>query len=176
GEKDCRSQCTPHSASDPMRQYRRTVHKLPVVTQIKPARHTRRPHTTMRATIAVLFVALGGIPLAVQPPAGKIDFGRDVQPILQGRCVSCHGPELQMNGLRLDRRADAMRGGSQSDIGPGNAEGSRLYHRLIGATFGQQMPPTGSLGAGQIETIKQWIDEGAEWPADAAGEPALPPP
>src|SRR5262249_9443563 len=75
-----------------------------------------------------------------------------------------------MSGLRLDRRADALRGGSQSDIGPGNADGSRLYHRLIGTNFGMQMPPTGPLRSEQIEIIKQWIDEGAEWPDDVSGE------
>lgn len=112
--------------------------------------------------------------LAAQSPAGKIDFGRDVQPILQQRCVSCHGPELQMNGLRLDRRADAMRGGTQSDIGPGNADGSRLYHRLIDTKFGQRMPPAGPLKDAEIETIKEWIDQGAEWPDELSGEVPIP--
>lgn len=80
-----------------------------------------------------------------------------------------------MNGFRLDRRADAMRGGTQSDIGPGNADGSRLYHRVAGTSLGSQMPPAGSLTDDQIETIKQWIDEGAEWPDAVSGEtPRLP--
>jgi ankyrin repeat protein/mono/diheme cytochrome c family protein len=112
--------------------------------------------------------------LANQLPA-RIDFQRDVQPIFREHCVSCHGPDQQMSGLRLDRRADALRGGSQSDIGPGTAQGSRLYHRLIGTTFGMQMPPAGPLGAEQIETIKQWIDEGADWPDAVSGEVPAPP-
>ena len=99
-------------------------------------------------------VSATAVLLAAQPPAGKIDFGRDVQPILQQHCVSCHGPELQMNGLRLDRRADALRGGTQSDIGPGNADGSRLYHRLIDTKFGQRMPPAGPLKDAEIETLE----------------------
>ena len=80
-----------------------------------------------------------------------------------------------MSGFRLDRRADALRGGTQSDIGPGNAQGSRLYHRLIGTAFGLQMPPAGRLSDGQIDTIKQWIDEGAVWPDAVAGETPAPP-
>ena len=108
-------------------------------------------------------------------PAGKIDYQRDVQPIFQAHCISCHGPELQMNGLRLDRRADALRGGTQTDIGPGNADGSRLYHRLVGTNFGQQMPPGRPLGEGEIEIIKRWIDEGAEWPDELSGEAPTPP-
>jgi mono/diheme cytochrome c family protein len=119
-------------------------------------------------------VSAFAILLAGQSPAGKVDFRRDVQPILQQHCVSCHGSELQMNGFRLDRRADAMRGGSQSDIGPGNADGSRLYHRLIDTKFGQQMPPAGRLKDVEIETIKQWIDQGAEWPDDLSGEVPTP--
>src|SRR5262249_4877976 len=56
-----------------------------------------------------------------------------------------------------------------------NAEGSRLYQRLIGTRFGTQMPPVRPLAAHEIETIKRWIDEGAEWPDDLSGEaPAVP--
>jgi len=105
-----------------------------------------------------------------QAPA-KIDFVRDVQPIFRERCVSCHGPDLRMGGLRLDRRADALRGGTQTDIGPGNADGSRLYHRVAGTAFGPQMPPTGRLTDAQIDIVHEWIDQGAEWPDEASGEP-----
>jgi hypothetical protein len=119
--------------------------------------------------------AVFAITLAVGAPAAqgpaRVDFGRDVQPIFREHCYTCHGPDQQMNGFRLDRRADAMRGGGQTNIGPGNAEGSRLYHRLIGTRFGAQMPPTGPLSADQISTIKAWIDQGAEWPDQLAGEP-----
>jgi ankyrin repeat protein len=129
----------------------------------------------VKLTLAALVAAAALAPaVGAQLPA-RIDFQRDVQPIFREHCVSCHGSDQQMSGLRLDRRADALRGGSQSDIGPGNAQGSRLYHRLIGSTFGPQMPPAGPLGAEQIDTIKQWIDEGAEWPDDVAGETPTPP-
>ncbi len=105
----------------------------------------------------------------------KVDFRRDVQPLLRANCIGCHGPTQQMNGFRLDRRSAAMRGGTLAMIGPGNAPGSRLYLRLIGNGFGMQMPPTGPLSAAQIEIVKNWIDQGAEWPDDVSGE-ALPPP
>jgi ankyrin repeat protein len=105
---------------------------------------------------------------AQAPP--KVDFVRDVQPILRQNCYGCHGPTQQMNGFRLDRRRDAMRGGTVAMIGPGNSEGSRLYNRLIGAKFGLQMPPTGALPLEQIGIIKAWIDQGAEWPDEASGE------
>ncbi len=106
----------------------------------------------------------------------KVDFGRDVQPILRQHCYGCHGPTQQMNGFRLDRRRDAMRGGTIAVIGPGNSDGSRLYQRLIGSAFGQQMPPTGPLRPEQIATLKAWIDQGAEWPDELSGETVPQPP
>ena len=110
-----------------------------------------------------------------QVPA-RIDFVRDVQPIFKTYCVGCHGPSQQMNGLRLDRRRDAMRGGTVPVIGPENAAASRLYLRLIGSQYGLQMPPTGALSAEQISIIKAWIDQGAQWPDEASGEiPPAPP-
>jgi ankyrin repeat protein len=117
-------------------------------------------------------VALGGH--EEQPPA-RIDFVRDVQPILTESCIGCHGPAQQMNGFRLDRRRDAMRGGTLAVIGPGNSEGSRMYQRLIGNAFGIQMPPAGGLPAEKIAIIKAWIDQGAHWPDEASGDvaPAL---
>jgi ankyrin repeat protein len=121
-----------------------------------------------------LALALGQV-LHGQVPA-KVDFARDVQPIFKTYCIGCHGPSQQMNGLRLDRRHDAMRGGTIPVIGPENAAASRLYLRLIGSQYGLQMPPTGALSAEQIGTIKAWIDQGAQWPDEVSGEtPPAPP-
>src|SRR6476469_7693067 len=83
--------------------------------------------------------------------AQKVDFSRDVQPIFKANCYGCHGPAQQMNSFRLDRRSDAMRGGTLAQIGPGNAAGSRMYLRLTGKQYGLQMPPTGPLSSEQID-------------------------
>ncbi|MEO5739764.1 MAG: c-type cytochrome domain-containing protein, partial [Vicinamibacterales bacterium] len=123
---------------------------------------------------SLVVMGLSGGTAIAQTPA-KIDFLRDVQPIFRQSCYGCHGPSQQMNGLRLDRRRDALRGGTISVIGPGNSAGSRLYLRLVGNEFGQQMPPTGVLGAEQVAIIKAWIDQGAEWPDHASGEVSPPP-
>jgi hypothetical protein len=110
-----------------------------------------------------------------QTASRKVDFVRDVQPIFRHNCYECHGPTMQKNNFRLDRRKDAMRGGTLVVIGPGNSAGSRLYQRLIGSDFGRQMPPTGALKPEDIATIQAWIDQGAAWPDAASGE-TLPPP
>ena len=103
-----------------------------------------------------------------QAPA-KIDFSRDVLPIFRQNCIGCHGPSQQMNGLRLDRRSSVFKSGLRRVV-PGSSENSFLYHRLTGAEYGLQMPPTGPLRPEQVSTIKTWIDQGAEWPDALANE------
>lgn len=100
----------------------------------------------------------------------RIDFARDVQPLFKQHCITCHGPEQQMGNLRLDRRRDAMRGGSIAVIAPGTSSGSRLFHKISGTRYGVQMPPTGPLQADSIEIIKRWLDGGAPWPDELAGD------
>ena len=125
--------------------------------------------------LATLFLA-NVSPVFAQSPA-KVDFKRDVQPILNQSCIGCHGPTQQMNGFRLDRRSDALRGGTISKpVLPGDSARSEMYVRLVSERFGPKMPPTGALPAAQIDIIKRWIEEGAVWSDDASGEtPSAPP-
>lgn len=113
---------------------------------------------------------------AAAQDAGRVDFVRDIQPIFRTYCVGCHGTSVHQNGFRLDRRSDAMRGGTLPMIGPGNADASRLYLRLNGSEAGTQMPPTGALKPEQIALIKAWINQGADWPDSASGETPVAPP
>jgi ankyrin repeat protein/mono/diheme cytochrome c family protein len=134
-------------------------------------------------TFIVPSIAVAGLALtagisthAQQPQPAKVDFATDIQPIFRQSCMNCHGPRQQKNGFRLDRRKDALRGGTITVIGPGNADGSRLYQKLIGSKYGPQMPPTGALPPEQIAKIRTWIDQGAEWPDALSGDvPATPP-
>ncbi len=100
------------------------------------------------------------------PPAAnrKVDFEKDVQPILEQKCHSCHGEAAQQSGLRLDKRQNALRGG---DYGPVMIEGksaeSKLIKRLVGGDGGLQMPPTGALSDEEIGILRAWIDQGIEY-------------
>jgi ankyrin repeat protein len=142
---------------------------------MRRTRPTRSP-----AGLAAILVTVTVIGAVAQPDGGPaeqasavqapIDFARDVQPIFQQSCYSCHGPTQQMNGLRLDRRADALRGGTQVVITSGGSSTSKLFHRLVGDESGPRMPPTGSLPAEQIAVVKAWLDQGAVWPDTAAGD------
>ena len=104
------------------------------------------------------------------PGAARVDFVRDVRPILEQHCYECHGPDKQMNGFRLDRRRDAMRGGTLHAIATGSAASSRLYLRLAGSSYGRRMPlDADPLNSTEIDTIRKWIDQGAVWPAKFRG-------
>src|SRR5258706_1892231 len=104
--------------------------------------------------------------------AAKVDFSRDVLPILRQNCVSCHGPSQHISGLRLDRKSSVL---NRRGVVPGSSANSFLYYRVSGSAYGMQMPPTGALRPEQINTIKTWIDQGADWPDSLANEAELPP-
>ena len=83
--------------------------------------------------------------LAQAKAPSRIQFNRDVRPILSEHCFSCHGPDVQKmkGGLRLDLR-DAALGPAKSGkkaIVPGDAPGSELVHRLDSADPDELMPP-----------------------------------
>ena len=98
---------------------------------------------------------------------GKLDFGRDVLPILSDKCFACHGPDEKVReaDLRFDRREDAFRDlGGYFAIVAGNSADSELYLRISDPD--DPMPPADfdkHLSAAEIETLRRWIDEGAEW-------------
>ena len=127
------------------------------------------------ASFLVAFVAACEARLVSAQEPAKVDFVRDVQPLFKAHCTSCHGAKQQKNGLRLDRRRDALRGGVANQIAPGNSEASHLFFRLVGDRDGLQMPPDGPLASEQIKVVKAWIDQGAEWPDEASGETPPPP-
>jgi len=106
------------------------------------------------------------------PPAAttKVDFTRDIAPLLTKRCQLCHGPQQQVSGLRLDQKEAALKGGtSGKDIIPGNSAGSRLI-RLVSGLESKIMPPMGApLTAAEIGLLRAWIDQGAVWPAQQTG-------
>jgi hypothetical protein len=120
-----------------------------------------------------LCVYLPAVFLSAQT-AAKVEFGRDLLPILRQNCVSCHGPSQQKNGLRLDRKSSVMKSGARRVVA-GSSANSFLYHRLIGSEYGVQMPPSGPLRPEQIGIIKAWIDQGADWPDSLANEADAPP-
>ncbi|MFN3324181.1 MAG: PSD1 and planctomycete cytochrome C domain-containing protein [Bryobacteraceae bacterium] len=102
----------------------------------------------------------------------RIDFARDVKPILEANCLGCHGGKAPKSQLRLDVRSMALKGGLGGKVLlPGDSEGSRLIHRIEGRGEEQRMPlGMPALSDEQIATIRRWIDAGAAWPDSESAE------
>ena len=92
----------------------------------------------------------------------KVDFAKSVQGVFEARCIDCHGSKKQKGDLRLDSQEAAF----AEVIKPGKSGDSKLYkHISLPADHEDIMPPKGDpLTKEQITLIKQWIDEGADWP------------
>ncbi|WP_395752101.1 PSD1 and planctomycete cytochrome C domain-containing protein [Prosthecobacter sp.] len=104
--------------------------------------------------------------LASSTLATAVDFVRDVRPIFQQHCYSCHGEKKQKSGLRLDIKSQALRGGDKHspDIISGRAKDSPLIHFITTDDEDELMPPKGKLSEKEIATLTTWIDDGAVWP------------
>ncbi|CAN5898113.1 PSD1 and planctomycete cytochrome C domain-containing protein [soil metagenome] len=102
-------------------------------------------------------------------------FEKTVRPILIDRCVSCHGPDEQKGGLRLDSRASALEigGGSGPVVVPGNPADSLLIEAIGYESF-VQMPPRSKLLDEEIEALTRWVETGAHWPEAPEGADADP--
>lgn len=100
--------------------------------------------------------------------AGRLQFNRDVRPILSDKCFHCHGPDSKKRegDLRLDERAAAVKEGH---ISPGQPEKSLILKRIHSHDPDDTMPPPesklGALSPAEIKTLTQWIQEGAEYEA-----------
>ncbi len=100
-------------------------------------------------------------------PPTEIDYLRDIRPIFAEHCTSCHGPEEQESGLRLDDRANLLAGGDWGEptIVPGKSDESFLVRVVSGEEPDLNMPPEDEpLSATQIELLRTWIDQGATMP------------
>lgn len=101
-------------------------------------------------------------------PKGGVDFFRDVYPILEGKCFSCHQGGKAKGGLHLDALATALKGGKSDgpSLVPGKPDESPLFLRVTDHSD-DAMPPKGKgepLTVKEIATLEQWIEEGAFWP------------
>ena len=109
-----------------------------------------------------LTLVLSTFTITVGAEPSKIQFDRDIRPILADKCFFCHGPdkEHQEADLRLDMEADAL-----AVIKAGSPDESELIARIL-ATDDSQMPPKETkkeLSDVEMALLKQWVKEGASW-------------
>src|SRR5687767_8861686 len=120
----------------------------------------------------IVGATLRGAPAAevAKPSAGrKIDYNQDIRPILSENCFRCHGfdPANRAAELRLDTKEGLFGVRDETyPVVPGKPDDSVLYMRITSDDDDYRMPHKKSnkkLTEKQIATIKQWIEEGADW-------------
>jgi mono/diheme cytochrome c family protein len=131
-------------------------------------------HTLLSLTSVILLTSTAAT-------AAPVDFNKDIRPILSSQCYSCHGNDdkTRKEDLRLDLRDEAV---TAKAIVPGKPDESELLKRIISKDSDEQMPPPKSkkppLTAEQIDLVKRWIAEGANysdhWSFTKITRPAVP--
>jgi len=109
---------------------------------------------------------------AYQALPEKLDYNKDVKPVLSDKCFACHGPDKgkQKAGLRLDLPASAFgelpENPGKVAIDPGNLQGSELFHRILSNDPEYKMPSPEShlqLSAKEKAVLIKWIKKGAAY-------------
>ena len=127
---------------------------------------------TRLAAFGLLAGLVFGAPLGVANAADRVDFNRDIRPILSGKCFTCHGPDepRRKGGLRLDTPESTF-GESKTGnhaVVPGKLDESEMYQRIISEDDSEHMPPIKDgkpLTAAEVALIKAWIEQGADYRA-----------
>ena len=123
-----------------------------------------------RLAVVLLSALLSAVPLFAAPTAKssakpKVEYNRDVRPILSDNCFLCHGPDKNRRKakLRLDIRDEAI---AREAFVPGKPDESELVKRILTTDEDDVMPPPDShkhLTSEQKQTLRRWVAEGAEY-------------
>ncbi len=122
--------------------------------------------------LALLAAGWSGAPGAHGQDGDRVDYVTQVRPILENFCYECHGEDRTRReaDLRLDIKENAFADlGGYPNIAPGDPADSELYIRVSSEFAEMRMPPYEAgtqLTDEQIETIRLWIEQGAEWPEE----------
>lgn len=131
-------------------------------------RNHRRGCLRRLGMISAVAVVPWGLLAHALHAADSVDFKQQIRPLFKERCYECHGPDKQESGLRLDKRQEALAGGvSGAAIVPGDGASGLLLKNVQSEDAEQVMPPKGDrLTEEQIQLLKTWIEDGAEWPKE----------
>ncbi|MDB5298440.1 MAG: hypothetical protein JWO87_103 [Phycisphaerales bacterium] len=112
-------------------------------------------------------LVLLALPLKAADRTGDRLFLDNVKPLLDSRCISCHGPEKQEGGLRLDSRDTILKGGeSGPGVVPGKPAESSILQAVMHVRADLKMPPKEKLTEKDIAVLERWIRDGAAWPSE----------
>ena len=113
-------------------------------------------------TSALILLAIG----APANGADPVEFETEVFPLLEARCIDCHGPDAQEGRLRLDAKGVVLgRGNPKPLVMVGKPDESVLFRRVVGLDDKPRMPLDDQpLGDDETALLRRWIEEGARWP------------
>ena len=141
-----------------------------------PACSAPRHRHVLFPCLLLLTAAACPLPAVAAPQAASDLWAQQVAPLLQQHCISCHGPDAQESGLRLDTLAGLNAGGhSGPAVIPGQPDESLLLVAVRKIDSSLQMPPEGRLTPEQIQILQNWIQQGAIH-ADGPVQPVIPAP
>lgn len=135
--------------------------------------------TQLVCVLAAIVLGVPSLPLLAAD--GSVEFSRDIRPILSDKCFFCHGPDPTHReaDLRLDQKEGVLADlGGYFAVVPGKPDESELMARITADDEFTKMPPAESgkeLTPAEIELLRRWIAEGAEWEGHWAYEPLTPP-
>ena len=145
------------------------------MTRDRARNNEGRKRTQVRRALAAIVLGLGMASLERLPAvdAGeerRIDFDREIRPILSDKCYACHGPDAASHGIRL--RLDSEEG-ARADLGrgrralvPGDVAKSELVRRITSPDEALRMPPATSphpLSEAERQLLVEWVRQGARW-------------
>ncbi len=121
---------------------------------------------TKKGIALLLLVAIAGIFIYFIRPHDAVDFNSEVKPILNKRCITCHGGVRQKANYSLLFRTDALlpaKSGKRPII-PGDPDHSEMIRRITSNDPEVRMPYRGDpLSSKEIDILRRWIKQGAKW-------------
>jgi hypothetical protein len=116
------------------------------------------------------------LPLPIPRTEHRIDFARQIKPLLERSCIACHSGDGPRGLFRIDGRDAILKGGASGEaaIVPGHSEKSPLIDYVSGHAPDSEMPPRAqrkrfpALTTDDVALLRAWIDQGARWPEDVS--------
>jgi hypothetical protein len=124
------------------------------------------------STIWICLIAASGWLQSAAADESRVDFGKEVLPILRERCFRCHEGQEPRAGVRLDLRSELLGENGQAPLViPKKSADSRLLQAVLGKDPDLRMPPEGSpLKPAEVAILARWIDTGLPWDANLLPE------
>lgn len=128
-----------------------------------------------RILLTTILIPLLLVSSRISAAENKIDFQRDIAPVLQSRCLGCHQDRIRQGGLALHSSMELKKGGESGEIiDPGDPDASYLMDLITPHKGTAEMPQEAApLTEDEVQAFRLWIKQGAHWPENVVLEPSV---